>query len=176
MNKLECLPIIASRLLVQNIIFGLTHSLCLPISFIKGDRMELRKSGNEEFYEWRTYHVKVDILFEADNCTGTKEYDLCMENEKKKSDEDSEPFSIIGCLPGWVIQNKMSYTKNASIWEMDYCQGAVENVPQSFKQDLFDALRNLLNFRQIHWSNCKEPCKHTFYTSTLATKIANRKA
>jgi hypothetical protein len=131
--------------------------------------MVLRKSVDNQF-ERRTYHVKVDILEEADNCTGIKEYKQCMD---KNDHADFDYYSSIGCLPGWMFQHKLSYSKNASIWKLKNCKEAVENVSQVIKQNLMNDLKDYLNFRQT-WRACTEPCKHTFYTSTLATKIANR--
>ena len=113
----------------------------------------------------------MDILEEADNCTGINEFTQCMANV-----DDSELFSSIGCLPAWLIQDVLSYPITASIWKMDYCKAAVENVTKEFKQNLKDDFIDYLNFRLTKWPGCTEPCKHTFYTSTLATKNANRKA
>ena len=142
--------------------------------FILGDRMELRKSDKEQLYEWRTYHVKVDILEEADNCSETKEYEQCLEDI---DNEDFGFYSNIGCLPAWWFQNKLNYGKNSSIWKTEHCKEAVENVSLEFQKDFRIQLIDFLDFRPRNWvEECLEPCKHTFYTSTLATKIANRKA
>jgi hypothetical protein len=142
------------------------------ICHIVGDRMEFRKSDKEQ-YERRTYYVKMDILEESDNCTGSKDYEQCMKNNDYINFDYK---SATGCLPGWLIQRKLSFSKDTSIRELDYCKATVENISQDTQQALLNDFRDYLNFRQTHRNVCLEPCKHTFFTSTLATKISNRKA
>jgi hypothetical protein len=134
--------------------------------------MELRKSDKEQLYEWRTYHIKVDILKEADNCSDTKEFEQCWRNI---DDDYNKYYSDLGCLPAWV--DKSMFGKNSSMGKTEYCKGAVEDVSHKYQKYFKKLMIDYLDFRPRNWvTECQEPCEHTFYTSTLATKIANRTA
>ncbi len=129
-----------------------------------GDRIEIRKQN--EFYEWRTYHIKVDEVEETENCVHyqTKEdYQECL-----MTNGVLPLFEELGCLPEYIFRFKKSPGLHA-------CRGLVNSSKEHYTIWKY-AMRDVLNFRPLRLasSKCPKTCNHQLFSSTLATKRANR--
>ena len=129
-----------------------------------GDRIEVKKQN--EFYEWRTYHIKVDEVKETENCvhyTSSEEYAKCM-----MSNGVLPLFKELGCLPEYIFRFMKSSGLHA-------CAGLV-NMSKETNTMWKNAMESVLNFRPLGLANteCPKACNRQLFSSTLATKRANR--
>lgn len=119
-----------------------------------------------DLYEWKTYHIKVDVVKETENC---KLYSRMEDYSKCILSNDVMPlFEEWGCLPEYMLQS-LNYQG------LPACTGFL-NMSIETSNIWRNAMEDVLNSRPLRLfkSKCPDPCNHLVFESTLATKRANR--
>ena len=126
-------------------------------------------------FEWKTFHIKVDVEEATENCTNYEtpnSYFACL-GEK----EFVSMIKDLGCLPAWMLfqLRNDSLGHDPVFWELNECNSTIKNTSEELRKIFSDTMSASLNFRPFDdGKTCKEPCTLTTFTSTLATKRANR--
>ena len=126
-------------------------------------------------FEWKTFHIKVDVEEASENCTDYKTLNAYL----KCLGEDGfvNMTKELGCLPVWMMFQRRndSLGQDPSFMELNECNSTIKNTSKELRKIFSDTMSTYLNFRPFDdGKTCKEPCILLTFTSTLATKRANR--
>lgn len=126
-------------------------------------------------FEWKTFHIKVDVEVLSTNCTDyetPRAYFDCL-GEK----EFANMIKELGCLPAWMMFQKRndSFGQDSAFLKLKECNSTIENTSKELQKIFNDTMAASLNFRPFDdGKTCMEPCTLPTFTSTLTTKRANR--